>query len=65
MSHPMPVNDIWRVDVAGIPVDVRGEHARDHLQEINQKMARMKLALHKLKSNEGQVGEIAKRGLGI
>lgn len=53
----------WRVDVAGVPVSVYGEEAMRHLQQVNQQLARMKLALHKLKWVEGSVGETAKMGL--
>jgi hypothetical protein len=59
MSNP-PI----RVDVAGVAIYVRSEFEMRHLTEINQKMARMKLALHKLKWVEGSVGEVAKAGLG-
>lgn len=39
---------LWRVDVSGVSVSVRGEDACRHLQEVNHRMARMKMALHRL-----------------
>lgn len=53
-----------RVDVAGVAIYVCSEFEYRHLTEINQKMARMKLALHKLKLVDGSVGEVAKAALG-
>jgi hypothetical protein len=54
---------LWRVDVAGVAVHVHGEEAYRHLERVNQQLARMKLALHKLKWVEGSVGKVAKMGL--
>jgi hypothetical protein len=61
--RPAPADDMWRVDVAGIPISVRGEAAKDHLEAVVRQMARMKLALNKLKWEDGKVGETAKAGL--
>jgi hypothetical protein len=60
-----PESDMWRVDVAGYPISVRGQHAHDHLEQINRENARMKLALHKLKWIDGEVGKVARMGLGM
>lgn len=38
-----------RVDVAGIPIYVRSEHERSHLEQVNRKLAETKLALMKTK----------------
>lgn len=46
----MTGSDMWRVDVAGIPVMVKGEHAYRHLEDVNRKLAKMTLALHKIAS---------------
>lgn len=43
-----PVDDMWRVDVAGCPVLVKGEPSKDFLTHVNRRMARMKMALHKI-----------------
>jgi hypothetical protein len=40
--------DMWRVDVAGYPISVRGQYARDHLEKINRQNAKMKMALHRI-----------------
>lgn len=50
-SGPEPTNapvQLWRVDVSGVSISVRGEVAYRHLQEVNRRMARMELALHHL-----------------
>jgi hypothetical protein len=60
-----PAKDMWRVDVAGVPLMVRGEAARDHLEKINREMDRMKLSLHKLRWRDDQAGDIARKGLGL
>lgn len=41
--------DLWRVDVGGVPILVKGKPAYEYLQHINSRMAKMKLALHKIK----------------
>jgi hypothetical protein len=46
--------DMWRVDVAGYPVFVKGQVARAHLEKVNQQLARMRLALHKIKGGHSQ-----------
>jgi hypothetical protein len=48
MSDTGPPNDLWRVDVAGIPVMVKGKPSYEFLQSINTERARMKLALHRI-----------------
>lgn len=53
-----------RDDVAGVAIFARSEFERRHLRDINQKMARMKLALHKLKWFEDGVRDTALAGLG-
>lgn len=40
--------DMWRVDVAGYPVSVRGLPAKDHLERVNNQLARMKMALYRI-----------------
>jgi hypothetical protein len=63
----------WRVDVKGYPVTVLGKHARDHLQQANLELARMKMALHRIlymdpeklgKQGIYKAQTIAKEGLG-
>lgn len=49
-----PVSDMWRVDVAGVPVNVRGKNAYLHLQNVNRQLAKMKLALHKIKGGHSE-----------
>lgn len=39
---------IWRVDIAGRTVFVRGEDAYRHLLSVNSQMANMKMALHRI-----------------
>jgi hypothetical protein len=53
-----------RVDVAGMAIFVCSDLERRHLERVGRQMARMKLALHKLKWVDGSVGEAAKVGLG-
>lgn len=38
-----PVNDMWRVDVCGVPVTVRGRLAKDHLEQVNHQIAELRL----------------------
>lgn len=60
--------DMWRVDVSGYPLSVRGEPAREHLERVNRNLAVMKLALHKiakLAERPGGVGEIARDALRV
>jgi hypothetical protein len=55
--------DMWRVDVAGVPVSVRGQVAYEHLQQVNRSLAQMKSALHqiaKMADKPGGVGQIAR-----
>lgn len=55
--------DMWRVDVAGYPVSVKGQVAYEHLQQVNRSLAQMKLALHqiaKIANKPGGVGQIAR-----
>lgn len=59
------MSDSIRVDVAGVSIYVRSEFERRHLENVNQQIARMKMALHKLKWIDGETGEVAKKGLGI
>ena len=40
-----PPDNIWRVDVGGVPISVRGEAARQHLDEFNRDHAKLKLIL--------------------
>jgi hypothetical protein len=40
--------DIWRVDIAGCSVMVYGKQSYDHLLAVNNQLARMKMALHKI-----------------
>lgn len=47
-------NDMWRVDVAGYPVSVKGQAARAHLEQINHQFARMKMALHRIKGGHSK-----------
>lgn len=42
------IPDMWRVDIAGYPVTVRGSLAKSRLEEVNHQMSRMKLALHRI-----------------
>jgi len=57
-------NDMLRVDVCGYPVSVRGDAARLHLEQITGKMARMKLALHRIADMDpGIAGDIARVAL--
>jgi hypothetical protein len=39
---------LWRVDIAGQTVLVHGEDAYRHIQSVNHKLARMKMALHRI-----------------
>jgi hypothetical protein len=58
--------DMWRVDVAGYPISVRGQVAREHLEQVNRQLSVMKLALHKISAQAGQpggVGQIARDAL--
>jgi len=47
---------LLRVDVAGVPVFVRGQDAYEHLVHVNQKLAIAKLALHKIKASAQGIG---------
>lgn len=49
MSARGPVNDMWRVDIEGQSVFVRGESACHHLEQIASRLARMRMALHRIK----------------
>jgi hypothetical protein len=60
-----PVDDMWRVDIAGVSVLVRGEAAKDHLEKINRERIRMKLSLNKIRWRDDQAGDIARKGLGL
>jgi hypothetical protein len=40
--------DLLRVDVAGVAVMVRGDVAREHLENVNRDIAKMKMALHRI-----------------
>ena len=46
--------NMWRVDVEGVAVYVYGETAYEHLQKVNHKIAKMKLALHKIKGGHSE-----------
>ena len=68
-----PPGDMWRVDVAGIPVSVKGRASYEFLQSVNTERARMKMALHRILHMDpqdwGDLGidkaqEIARAGLG-
>jgi hypothetical protein len=55
--------DMWRIDVAGMPISVRGQPAYEHLQQVNRSLAQMKLALHQIAqiaARPGGVGQIAR-----
>ncbi len=58
--------DMWRVDVAGYPVSVKGQDAREHLEEVNRSLSQMKMALHQIAAiatKPGGVGQIARDAL--
>jgi hypothetical protein len=60
--------NLWRVDVAGYPIDVRGEDERDYLQQVNSQLARMKMALHRIAKMDPSVpvehfGDVAREAL--
>ena len=58
--------DMWRVDVEGYPVSVKGQVARAHLEQVNRRLAMMKLALHQiaqLAQKPGGVGQVARDAL--
>lgn len=57
----------WRVDVKGYPVTVIGSYARDHLQEANREMGKMRMALHRILhfSSDDIALKHAREGLGI
>lgn len=54
--RPGPEGDIWRVDVEGYACHVKGEHAKDHLEQVNRKLAKMKMALHRISRIHPSVG---------
>ena len=41
--------NLRRVDVEGVSVVVLRDHAREHLESVNRKLAIMKMALHRIK----------------
>lgn len=47
-AAPRPEGNIWRVDIMGYPCFVKGEHAKDHLEQVARELARMKMALHRI-----------------
>jgi hypothetical protein len=51
MSKPKSktATDMWRVDVSGYPCSVRGSAAADHLGSVNRRLAKMRLALHRIR----------------
>lgn len=61
-----PADDMWRVDVAGVPVSVRGEQAKIHLEQVNGQLAKMKMALHrisKMHPSSPGAGNVAREAL--
>ncbi len=63
-NRKSPAN-LWRVDVAGIPVTVYGKPACEHLESVNRDLARMKMALHCIlhAEPEERIQTIARDGL--
>lgn len=63
LRNPKP--NMWRVDVAGVPVSVHGESAYEHLRRVNSQLARMKMALHLIAMNwdDAGCGDIAREAL--
>lgn len=61
-----PVDDLWRVDVRGFALKVKGGEAARHLEQTLHQMARMQMALHKISQrhpNEGTTGDSAREAL--
>lgn len=54
---------IWRVDIAGRTVFVRGEDAYRHLLSVNSQMANMKMALHRIAKHHPEVRDAALEAL--
>ena len=54
------MSGLLRVDVAGMPIMVRGEVERAHLEKVNQQLTKMKLALHKI-TNAADIGRASER----
>lgn len=55
--------DMWRVDIAGHAITVRGEHAKEVLEKFRHQHAKMKLALHKIIKQHPEASDIAVEGL--
>ena len=49
MDKPRPLNDLWRVDIRGIPCQVKGEYAKIMIENMIRENTRFKLALYKIK----------------
>ena len=64
--EPAPKDDMWRADVAGFAVSVRGETAKAHLENVSRKLARMKAALRRIAKFSDEVAAVseARRALG-
>lgn len=61
-----PPDDLYRVDVSGYSVFVKGEAAKNYLEQINHCMAIMKMALHQVSRRhpgEDTTGWLARVGL--
>ncbi len=60
--------DMWRVDVAGVPIMVRGQVAVAHLEKVNRSLTQAKMALHQIAAlarKSGGVGQIARDALRV
>lgn len=57
----MPMTNMlfYRVDIAGYPVLVKGEYAKDILEAFRREYTIMKLALHCISHEASGAGEIA------
>lgn len=54
---------LLRVDVAGVPVMVRGKIDYDHLTQVNRALAISRLALHKIMANPAFAVAIAEKAI--
>ena len=54
---------MFRVDVEGIAIRVQNEGDRLHLERVNRKLARMKLALHRIAGGAPEAVSAALEGL--
>jgi hypothetical protein len=50
LVNPQPT--LLRVDVAGVPVMVRGQHDYEHLTRVNRSLAIAVLALHRIAAGD-------------